>query len=227
MVNLSYLAEHRIGPRSFLKSYRTYRRSRAGKGWKGLTRFLLNGNLDVSIGRNAVIENSGFFCFGIKNTCEPSTVAGSLHLRKNSKLILNGRVTVGPGARLEVEEQAVLEINDSYVNSNTKIVCAKHIRISKALIGEDVMIMDSDCHGIMPGDFETSRPIVIGSNVWIGSRAIILKGVTVGSGSVIGCGAVVTRDVPEDCLAVGVPAKVVRESIKWNAREVTVPPILF
>jgi len=54
---------------------------------------------------------------------------------------------------------------------------------------------------------------VIEDNVWIGTRAILLKGVHVGSGSVIGAGAVETRNVPPAAVVVGVPARVIREMI--------------
>lgn len=56
-----------------------------------------------------------------------------------------------------------------------------------------------------------SAPVVIGDNVWIGSKATILKGVTLGSHSIIGAGAVVTHDIPAYGIAVGVPARVVRD----------------
>lgn len=56
----------------------------------------------------------------------------------------------------------------------------------------------------------TPRPIVIGSGAWIGARAIILPGVTVGDGAVVAAGAVVTRDVPPNTLVAGIPAAVVR-----------------
>jgi maltose O-acetyltransferase len=57
---------------------------------------------------------------------------------------------------------------------------------------------------------EYGAPIVIGSDVWVGSGALILPGVTVGSRTVIGAGSVVTRDLPDDVLAVGNPCRVLR-----------------
>ena len=53
-------------------------------------------------------------------------------------------------------------------------------------------------------------PVSIGNDVWIGGRVIILPGVNIGDGCIIGAGAVVTKDIPSYCVAVGVPAKVVR-----------------
>ena len=55
-----------------------------------------------------------------------------------------------------------------------------------------------------------SAPIVLGKNVWVGSNATILQGVTIGDNSVIGAGAVVAQDIPANAVAVGVPAKVIR-----------------
>lgn len=54
-------------------------------------------------------------------------------------------------------------------------------------------------------------PVIIEDNVWIGDKAIILPNVTIGKGSIIGAGAVVTKDIPPYCIAVGNPAKVIRK----------------
>ena len=56
-----------------------------------------------------------------------------------------------------------------------------------------------------------AKPIVIGKKVWIGANAVILPGITIGEGAIIGAGAVVTRDVPSFSIAVGVPAKIIKE----------------
>ena len=58
-------------------------------------------------------------------------------------------------------------------------------------------------------DLEVTRPIVLGDNVYVGNCAIIMGGVTIGSNVVIGAGAIVTRDIPSNSVAVGVPAKVI------------------
>lgn len=67
-------------------------------------------------------------------------------------------------------------------------------------------------HGLAPEErpFTRPAPITLGRNVWVGSNATILQGVTIGDNSVIAAGAVVTRDVPANVVAGGVPAKVIR-----------------
>lgn len=59
--------------------------------------------------------------------------------------------------------------------------------------------------------WEAARPITVSSNTWLGGGAIVLPGVTIGENTVVGAGAVVTRDLPDGVLAVGNPARVVRE----------------
>jgi acetyltransferase-like isoleucine patch superfamily enzyme len=81
------------------------------------------------------------------------------------------------------------------------------------ILGAGVMVIDTDFH-VPSGEFgwindiaSTSRPIKIGRGVFVGARAIILKGVTVGDRAIIGAGAVVSKDVPPRHVAVGNPAR--------------------
>lgn len=92
--------------------------------------------------------------------------------------------------------------------------------VARITIGEDVQIAPNvqlltATHPLDPGPrrakLESARPITIGDNVWLGGGAIVCPGVTIGDNSVIGAGAVVIRDVPANVVAVGNPARVVRE----------------
>ena len=58
---------------------------------------------------------------------------------------------------------------------------------------------------------EISKPVTVGNNVWIGVGATVLAGVTIGDNSVIGAGSVVTKDIPANVVAAGVPCRVLRE----------------
>ncbi len=103
--------------------------------------------------------------------------------------------------------------------NGTSITCRSTIvRIgSETIISPNVAIMDSDFHIPWPPDQrlfysgnEHDSPVNIGKRVWIGSNAIILKGVTIGDNAVIGAGSVVVKDIPPNALAVGNPAQVVK-----------------
>ncbi|WP_284041531.1 CatB-related O-acetyltransferase [Polaribacter sp. Z014] len=67
-------------------------------------------------------------------------------------------------------------------------------------------------------DFEEYKPIKIGNDVWIGTRAIIMDGVTIGDGAVIAAGAIVTKDVPPYAVVVGIPAKIIK--FRFNKIEI-------
>lgn len=80
------------------------------------------------------------------------------------------------------------------------------------LIGHNVVIATLNHHP--HPEKRTSmfpKPVVIGNNVWIGANATILPGVTVNDGAIIGAGSVVTKDIPKNTIAVGVPAKVIKK----------------
>lgn len=103
------------------------------------------------------------------------------------------------GAKISVDKGASLSLGSGYINNNCEIRCSSSITIGENVaISNEVIIRDNDAHQI--NESHQASPIVIGNHVWIGMRAIILKGVTTGDGAVIAAGAVVTHDVPANAM---------------------------
>lgn len=102
-----------------------------------------------------------------------------------------------------------------YANHNLTLVDDTHIYIgSHTLIGPNVIIATAG-HPVLPQlrekEYQFNMPVHIGKNCWIGAGAIILPGITIGDNSVIGAGSVVTKDIPDNVVAVGNPCKVLRK----------------
>ena len=81
-----------------------------------------------------------------------------------------------------------------------------------SMIAAGCVLSDSDWHGLYNRvrPFRCTQPITLKDNVWLGARTIVCKGVTIGENSVVGAGSVVTRSIPDNCVAAGNPAKVVK-----------------
>ncbi len=126
-----------------------------------------------------------------------------------------GQIDVGdcgffPGVRLECWRDAVIRIGSgTYLNRNTEIVAAVSVEIGRdCKIGRDVIVMDTDQHELAGRPL--GLPVIIEDRVWIGARAIVLKGVRIGHDSIVGAGTVVTRSVPPGSVVAGQPARVIR-----------------
>jgi acetyltransferase-like isoleucine patch superfamily enzyme len=104
---------------------------------------------------------------------------------------------------------------ECYVNRYT--ILDAHVRSdvgARAMIGPHCYITDSE-HGFKPGEAVmdqpmTSAPVIIGEGAWIGTRVTVKGGVRIGRGAIVGVGAVVEQDIPDNAIAVGAPARVVR-----------------
>lgn len=140
-------------------------------------------------------------------------------------MINHGRMVIGERVQLVstiatmelvTEEGGVLEIGArSLVNFGCSLVATQHVQIgAHCHIGPYTMMLDNAYHRIEPErrlERPPSQPIIVGENVWIGARVIVLPGVTIGRGSCVGAGSVVTADVPERTLVAGVPAREIRQ----------------
>lgn len=142
----------------------------------------------------------------------------------------NGLLTIGPNSKhgfsmsIRIGEDAQVIVGSDVTSTTRCIVSA--VEGATVEFGNDVMLASQnqvradDGHPIF--DVETgqrinpARDIYIGNHVWLGAQAVILGGADIGSGSVIGFGSIVTGRISNNCIAVGSPARMVRQNIAWE-----------
>jgi acetyltransferase-like isoleucine patch superfamily enzyme len=144
------------------------------------------------------------------------SVNGKPAIENNGKIILADHVRVWSNiiqAKLFVGKKAQLivgansRLNGVHISARHSVIIGNNVRIAPYTI-----ILDSDFHDVNDHFAEgKSGDIVIEDNVWIATRSTILKGVTIGKGSVVAAGSVVTRNVPPGTIVAGVPAKVIKQ----------------
>ena len=139
----------------------------------------------------------------------------------------DGTIEAGDGLTIRSRKYNMVEIScarnarlsfgrNVFLNQGVRIACSREISIGdNALLGDETVILDNDYHGVADSPTKAA-PVRIESDVWLGTRVIVLRGVTIGRGSVVGAGAVVTRSIPPYTFAAGVPAQVI-ESLPQTA----------
>jgi maltose O-acetyltransferase len=109
-----------------------------------------------------------------------------------------GRIRIGDGV---------------FINTGVVVYSESAVTIGNDVaLANDCYVMDTSSHGV-EGRNAKVAPVTIGDGTWVGTRALVLPGVTIGRRVVVGAGAVVTRDVPDDVMVAGNPARVVRPLI--------------
>ena len=100
-----------------------------------------------------------------------------------------------------------------FINVGTTLLSVVEIVIGDDVaMANEVYVMDSNSHGV-EGRAHVEAPVRIGAGTWLGARSMVLPGVTIGKRVLVAAGAVVTRDVPDDVLVAGNPARVVRSLV--------------
>ena len=151
------------------------------------------------------------------------------HRGRHSKIYFSVRMDTPPYRRFSLGRHSVIESFTCINNAVGDVVIGDYTRIGlhntvigPVTIGSHVNIAQGVTVTALNHNFDkpgiridqqgiTTRPIVIGDDVWIGAGAVILPGVTIGSHCVVAAGAVVTTDVPDGTLVAGIPAKTVRK----------------
>lgn len=132
---------------------------------------------------------------------------------------LEGSVALDDGVVLlcsgERKPDKLVLRHDCYVNRYTIFDAHERIEVgAKAMFGPFCYITDAD-HSYEPGKAVMDQPmrsqaVVIGEEAWLGAHVVVLPGVRIGRGAVIGANSIVNRDIPDNAIAVGAPARVVR-----------------
>lgn len=140
----------------------------------------------------------------------------------NSSVLSNEAGITHPTFIVAVTPKSKIIIGDNCGISGASIVARESIIIGQnVLIGAGVCIWDNDFHPLFADERQStqdslikSRPVIIENNVFIGAHTIVLKGVTVGKNAIIGAGSVVTKDVLENDIVAGNPARRIKGANK-------------
>jgi coenzyme F420-reducing hydrogenase beta subunit len=182
-------------------------------------RFIFFRNSFVAIGKNTKVILYAPFFMGRRHVVK-SNMDTRLGIEDWASLIVNGKFDMYQGTFIWIKRSGTLELDGGFMHEGVHITCGAYIKIGKnAHIAKNVIIRDLDGHYVESADYRTAKPVIIGDNVWIGNRAMVLKGVTIGDGAIIAAGAVVNKDVPSYSVAAGNPAKIIRTNIKWRSQQ--------
>jgi acetyltransferase-like isoleucine patch superfamily enzyme len=157
----------------------------------------------------------GLASFGLSSSADTTV----LRVREGASLLCDGVVSLQRGTRIVVDGGELSIGDGTNINGSARILVRSGVRIGAwCTLSWDCQILDNDFHTmIVDGQQRPSTaPVTLGDRVWVGTNALILKGVTVGEGAVIAAGAVVTRDVPAEAIVAGSPAKVIGRCDDWK-----------
>lgn len=175
-------------------------------------------NLTVRIlqhGKKSVISNSTIFI---------SAIIGNIiiSLGNDDAIIQIGKNVTGM-YDLRLWRSSIVKIGENTTSSGVRIVCDK----SSVMIGRDCMLSDTiliqsaDQHGIVEAKTgailnDTFRIVDINDHVWLGRASILMSDIAIGCGSIVATGAIVTKNIPELCIAAGNPAKIIKTGYTWS-----------
>jgi acetyltransferase-like isoleucine patch superfamily enzyme len=150
----------------------------------------------------------------------------------NATLEIGDDCVIGGVIRLERGDGGVIRIGAGTTFNQVGLSMheAGEINIGRdCMFSTDIHMDPSDMHPIFDratGErLNPAQDINIGDHVWLGTRVLVLKGARIGSGTIVGAGSIVSGTLPGDVLAVGSPAKVVRENVVWTRDLDQAPPL--
>lgn len=146
---------------------------------------------------------------------------GEYFLGKGAEIHVGNNVLLERKVRFSLGENARVYVGDNtYLADFSNVLAIQEVNIGKnCAISWHVLFMDTSSHPFgYKGEIPTTKvaPIKVEDHVWIGCRAVILKGVNIGTGAIVANNAVVTKDVPPYTLVGGNPARVIKEDVIWE-----------
>lgn len=182
----------------------------------GNGKIITDSNLCLSCDQQSrIIINDGTLWFG-KSSIVNNKIKTVLQLKDEGQLITTGNVYFLYGANIQVNDSGKFSIGpNTYFNTGLIVRCYDDIEIGRdCAISFNVTIMDSDAHFINGND--VPQAVKIGNHVLLCANSTILKGVCIGDGAIIAAGSVVTRDVPAYTMVGGIPAKILKQDVRWK-----------
>lgn len=148
----------------------------------------------------------------LKSVGKGVKIHSGLTYRYPGKIKLKNKISIARGVILNSENPSgYLEIGDNVIISfDVKIDFSGGIKIGNNTVLSNKIIIETHNHGLNPLSNPVYHDLVIGENVWIGMNSTILSGVRkIGDNSIIAAGSIVTKEVPENCIYGGIPAKLI------------------
>ncbi len=168
---------------------------------------IVGNNNKIVIKKSSSINNVLFFIRGDNHLIEINQNCyiggGELWIEDNNcAIIINSGTTIESAHLAVTEPQSKIEIHDD------------------CMLANNIEIRTGDSHSIIDANtgqkINPAKNVILQSHVWVGAHAKILKGVTINSNSVIGTSSVVTNSIPGNCIAAGIPAKVIKSGTNWK-----------
>lgn len=137
-------------------------------------------------------------------------------------VIFEGKTSIGHGSKIDCSDNGHLVLGENFIiSAESTIICSKKVSFgSDCMLSWDVLIMDTDLHGIFDKDgikINGDSPVEIGSNVWVGCRATILKGVRIADGTIIAATSTITKHIQESHNIVGGnPISILKKEVTWK-----------
>lgn len=200
---------------------------------KKIANFLRNDKLYVKKRNNCLIRINSKVIGGKNNTIYigDNVLFQDISIRivgSNNTIIIDDNCSIGHNCSFWIDgDNHKIEIGknttfNSFVHINAQECNTSIIIGNDCMFANNIIIRTSDSHSIY--DINTNlrinyaKDVIIGNHVWIAPNSKIFKGVVISDGSIIGSDTLVTKNIPSNVLAVGHPAKIVKENIRWERK---------